>query len=121
MAQLMRQRERVVECSGIVHQHIRMHAEHAQRERAGLLAVVLIHVDPAFGERAVQQLLVFLAQRQRRLLNQLLRVLKRDGIVDVLHDGDIQIKHVDFVELERAAAQFQIFAHGGQALVHGLD
>ena len=117
----MRQRERVAQRPGIVHQHIRMHAEHTARERAGLLAVVLIHVDPAFGERAVQQLLVFLAQRQRRLLDQLLRVFKRDGIVDVLYDGDIQIKHVDFVELERAAAQLQIFAHGGQALVHGLD
>ena len=63
MAQLMRQRERVAQRPGIVHQHIRMHAEHTARERAGLLAVVLIHVDPAFGERAVQQLLVFLAQR----------------------------------------------------------
>ena len=121
VAQLVRQRERVVECSGIVHQHIRMHAEHTARERAGLLAVVLIYIDPALCKRAVKQLLVFLAQRQRCLLDQLLRVLKRDGIVDVLHDGDIQIKHVDFVELERAAAQLQIFAHGGQALVHGLD
>ena len=74
VAQLMRQRERVAQRPGIVHQHIRMHAEHTARERAGLLAVVLIHVDPAFGERAVQQLLVFLAQRQRRLLDQLHRV-----------------------------------------------
>ena len=102
MAQLVCQRERVAQRPGIVHEHIRMHAEHAAGERTGLLAVVLIHVDPALGERAVQQLLVLLAQRQRRLLDQVLRVLKRDGIVDVLHDGDVQIKYVDLVELQRA-------------------
>ena len=121
VAQLVCQRERVAQRPGVVHEHIRMHAEHAAGERTGLLAVVLIHVDPALGERAVQQLLVLLAQRQRRLLDQVLCILKRDGIVDVLHDGDVQIKYVDLVELQRAAAQFEILAHGGQALVHGLD
>ena len=70
MAQLVCQRERVVQRTGVVHEHIRMHAEHAAGERAGL-------VLPSFSYTSTQRsanarsssLLVLLAQRQRRLLD----------------------------------------------------
>ena len=113
--------EGVVQCVGVVQQHVGVHAEHAHGEGAAALALVLVHVHPVLRKGPIEELLILLAQGLGGALHQRLHVLEGHREVHVLHHGRVQVKDIDLLETQHPLPQLQILLHGGQALVDRLD
>ena len=114
MAQLMRERERVVERIGVIQKHIGMHAEHAGRERAGGLALVLVNIDPALVKRAAEGLAVFLAHWLRRFQHELLRLFIGHIEINLVDHRNVQVVQVQLVLPQRLSTHFEIALHRAQ-------
>ena len=121
MTELVRSGIRVVERVGVVQKHVGVYAEHAAGERAAALALVLVDVHPVLAVRLVEQLLIALAERQGRCLDELFRFLERNLEVYVFDHRAVEIEHVDLLEPQRFLAEFEVFAHGRKALVDRFD
>ncbi len=131
VAHLVRHREHGVEGVVVVHQHVRVCAVHRGGVRAAPLALVLVDVDPAAGERLAHPALVVLAERRHGLRDPVddlvVRVLP--VVVDQRHEG---IEDVVLVESEHALPERvvaperfdagprladQVLHHGGRDVV----
>ena len=121
VAQLVGQGERVVVLVGVVQQHVGVHAVHAAGVRAGGLALVLVHVDPALAEGALEKHLVRLAQRLGGLQNQLLGGLVGHGAVHLVHQRHIQVVQPQRVKTQLLFANLQIAGQRRNRLVHAID
>ena len=121
MAQLVGQGEGVVVLIGVVQQHVGVHAVHAAGVRTGGLALILVHVDPALTEGAVQKRLVRLAQRLRGLEHQLPGGLIGHGAVHLVHQRDIEVVQAQRIQTQLLLANLQIAGQGRNRLVDAVD
>ena len=121
MPQFMGYGEGIIQRIGVVQQHIGMHAIYPTGEGAAPLALIFVHIHPVFCKGPVQQLLVLLSQGLGGVFDQFLHIFKRHRIVYVLYHGHIQVKDIQFIQLQCLLAQGQIFLHGRQAFVNGFD
>ena len=120
VAQLVRQRERVIHIVLMVQQYKRVHAVYAPGERAGRFARALIYIDPVVFIRLVEQPAIPLAQRLERLLDQCLCLFIRHGHGALRHNGRVQVVHLQLVEPQLPLAQRQILLQCRQFFMHGL-
>ena len=119
--QLVRDREDLARRLLVVEQDVRMRAVRAPRIGATALALVLADVDPPLGERLVEQLAVLFPERREPLLDEFACVVVFQLELRVLDDRHMQVVHVQFVQAQPVAAQFEIARQKRDVLLHALD